>query len=556
MKLKISIFQKNLSVGDIKNNFISIKESYLKAVENNSDLFLTPELCITGYPPKDLLLRDDFFEQVVFYTGKIIKLTKKRKTVFVLGFPRKDSKGVFNSLMLIQNGKVISLVDKQILPNYGVFDEKRYFKKGVVKNGFFDYKKLKIKFLICEDFWDDNFIKKIKKKSVDLIIVTNASPYEKDKFDFRLKLAKRRTRDFNAPIIYINQIGGQDDLVFDGGSFCLNKQEEIIFQAPFFRESDESFFIDLKSNNLKDRKLENIKSKHVKEAHLYEALLTGFKDYVYKSGFSSVIIGISGGIDSALASVLACDAIGSLNVHGYFLPSKFSSKLSREDSGDLVKRLNMSLEEISIEELRNKYEKTLKESFKSYTKDVTEENIQSRIRSTILMALSNKFNSLLVSTGNKSELAVGYSTIYGDMSGAFSIIKDLYKTEVFGLSSWRNKNYTDLCLTKKKNLIPLSIIEKEPTAELRDDQKDSDSLPPYETLDKILYFLIDKNLGLKQIESMGFNKKLILHVWNLILKSEYKRFQSPPGTKLSSMSFGEDRRFPIMNKFNFKNFKC
>ena len=544
MKLKISIFQKNVKVGDIKNNFDSIKESYLKSIKLEADLFLTPELCLSGYPPKDLLLRKDFLKENLFFVSKIKKISKNKKTIIALGVPTLEKNKVFNSILLIADGKIIQKIDKKILPNYGVFDEKRYFTPGEQDKSYLKLKDKKIKFLICEDFWNDELVNKVRKNSFDLVIVTNASPFEKEKYENRMKLTKRRLKEFNSPIIYLNLVGAQDDLVFDGGSFCMNKNKKIIFHAPFFREFDGKFTLDFEKNNPIQ------KVRYSKDKNIYEALVIGFRDYILKNKFSNAIIGISGGIDSALATAIACDSIGSDNIKGYFLPSCYTSKESEVDARNLAERCKIKMSTISIESLREKYEKTLCNLFKGLDKDITEENIQSRIRGTLLMAMSNKFNSILISTGNKSELAVGYSTIYGDMCGGFSILKDLYKTEVNELCDWRNNYYSEICLNPEIKIIPENILKKEPTAELKENQRDSDSLPPYKTLDKILYFLIEKNLSLEQIESKGFKRNLIKNIWDLIKKSEYKRYQSPPGTKLSSMSFDLDRRFPIINKFN------
>ena len=546
MKLKFCIFQKKTKVGDLKNNFLNFKKDYEIAEKNRCNFFITTELALCGYPPKDLLLRRDFINEVKKYNRKVIKLTSYKKSIFTLGTVIEKQTELFNALLIIKNGKILKSYSKIILPNYGVFDEKRYFKKSKIFENTINYRGFKIGFLICEDLWDDDLCSKISKKKNDFLITLNASPYEKGKFSERLNLVKNRIDLFKSPILYINLVGAQDDLIFDGGSFCLNTDKKIIYQLPFFENVCSIFNYEAKSKHLNKHHI----VKYKKEENLYNALVLSLREYVKSSGFSSVLLGLSGGIDSALSATISCDALGSENVRSYFLPTKYSSKESRNDSFNLAHNLKINVESINIEKLRNQFNLTLSKQFTGLSEDITEENIQSRIRGSLLMALSNKFNSLLVTTGNKSELAVGYSTIYGDMCGGFSIIKDLYKTEVFNITKWRNKNYTKLCLHKFHDIIPINIIEKEPTAELKFNQKDSDSLPSYDILDKILFYLIEKNLSLKQIEKKGFKKKLIFEIWNMIRKSEYKRFQSVIGPKVSSMSFDSERRFPLVNKFN------
>ncbi len=550
MNIKFSVLQKNTIVGDLRNNFILFKNSFLKANKNNCDFFITPELALTGYPPKDFLHRDDFHELLNIYKEKIIELTKGKKTIFVLGLPIRRKKKLYNSVLIIKKGKILKQFNKYILPNYGVFDEKRYFSSTKIKNDFFLYKKLKFKFLVCEDLWNNDFIKKISSFKYDFIIVLNASPFEKEKFSERLKLVKSRIEKFKVPILYVNLIGGQDDLVFDGGSFCVDKNKIVVYQGPFFRESDNFFSIDpLKTT--KRELVKKVKNEDIFE-NIYNALVLALRDYLKKNNFSKTMIGISGGIDSALCSLIACDAIGSKNVSGFFLPTKYSSLDSKNDSIELAKNLGFELDIIPIEKFRLSFDNLLSKKFGNLPVDQTEENLQSRIRGNILMALSNKFNMLLLATGNKSELSVGYSTIYGDMCGGFSLLKDVYKSEVYKLCSWRNKNYSILSNLKKKSLISEKIIQKEPSAELKDNQKDSDSLPPYEILDKILFLLIDKNFSIKKIEEMGFDRKMIIDIWRLIIISQHKRFQSAIGPKISKMSFDYDRRFPITNKFEIE----
>ena len=530
-------------VGDFDQNFEKITSSYKTAESKNFDFCITTEMAISGYPPKDLLLRDDFIKKTNYYISKLVKFTKNKKCILCLGSPVKEKEKLFNSLLIIKNGIIVDRIDKNLLPNYGVFDEKRYFSPGIKLNNIFKFGKKKIGFLICEDFWDDNFISKLNKNKIDFLIIINASPFEKKKNDQRIKTAKKRVDFLKCPIFYLNLVGTQDDLIFDGGSFLINEKKIIEFQAPFFLESN----IEITHKN-NDRK-KKFKFSHDRNELIYSALNFSLKKYYNDNSFSKIIIGISGGIDSALTAALACDAIGFENVTGYFLPSQYTSKESFTDAYELSDNLQFKLCNIDIQPFIQVYKKQLKKIFNSNVVDVTEENIQSRIRGNILMAISNKYNALLLSTGNKSEMAVGYSTLYGDMCGGFSLLKDIYKTEVFRLSTWRNNNKFQNSKLNKPGIIPNNILTKEPTAELNFNQKDTDSLPSYDILDEILYYLIDENLGIEKIIKKGFKEKLVLEIWKMVKNSEFKRFQSSIGPKVSSMSFDNDRRFPIVNKF-------
>ncbi len=430
-----------------------------------------------------------------------------------------------------------------MLPNYGVFDEKRYFSPRQKPQEYFKFKNKKIEFLICEDMWSEDFMEDKIDKDVDLIVVINASPYEIGKFELRKKLASERAKYFKSELVYVNLVGSQDELIFDGGSFAMNQSGEIILQENFFKESEMVFDLDKRAVNKKIRKINKFE-------HLYRALMLALKNYMSKNGFKYAHLGLSGGIDSALTLAIIADTIKTKNISTFFLPSKYSSKGSKIDAQRLSKNVGIKISEISIEMLRINVLKHLKPVFKNIKEDITEENIQSRLRGLILMAISNKFNSLLITTGNKSELAVGYSTLYGDMCGGYSLLKDVYKTDVFELCEWRNNNILGDFNIKKTNIIPKEIIIKEPSAELRFDQKDSDSLPPYDILDKILSLLIDENRDLKFVTQKGISENIAKKIWKMIKNSEFKRYQSAIGPKVSRMSLSEDRRFPITNKFD------
>ena len=535
------MLQKSSILGDIEKNYEIIRSSYEKSNKNKCDFFITSELFLTGYPPQDLLMRNDFLSTVNLFKKKILQLTKKKFSIIVLNIPEfKDGK-VFSTLFLFKNGSVVYQKNKINLPNYGVFDEKRYFEEGKLTNPYFRYKNQIIKFLICEEMW----IKKAvtKSENADYLISINASPFEIDKHKLRKFYARKNINNQTKNLIYLNAVGCQDELIFDGGSFIMNKRGRVCFQKSFFEET-EFIFDSNKQSNVYD-KINKIN----KSEHIYSALIYSLKFYMKNNNFKRVVLGLSGGIDSALCLAIIVDAIGEKNVDCFYLPTIYNSNQSKKDSVDLTNNLNIKLNEISIENLRKDVLHELTPFFKKKTSDITEENIQSRLRGLILMAVSNKLNSLLITTGNKSELAVGYSTLYGDMCGGFSLIKDIYKTQVNSLAKWRNLNIPTSSNFNKRNIIPKSIILKEPTAELKMNQKDIDSLPNYKILDKILELIIDKNNDLQSIKKYGFNEGLIKKVWKMVKNSEFKRYQSAIGPKVSQMSFDKDRRFPITNKF-------
>ncbi len=543
MKINFLVAQLESSVGNIEQNYQKIKKVFLEAEKKKFDFLISTELALSGYPPKDLLLREDFINSTKFYINKLKDLTNKKKCNLCLGSPYLRNKELYNSILIFNGGKIMQIINKTILPNYGVFDEKRYFNSGDVGSNIFHYKNQKICFLICEDFWNIKFVKSQLIHKPDVIIVVNASPFEKKKYQERIYTAQEVVKKSGCTIIYSNLTNAQDDLVFDGGSFCMSKNQKIIYQAPFFEENNLEVTFPPKKKELS--KVDDTKEHMI----TYKALVYSLRKYLSKSGFKKVLIGISGGIDSALCATIACDAIGSSNVSGYLLPSKYTSKESIKDAQKLSKNLNINLKNIDIEKILDSYNKQLNPHFKGYSKDITEENLQSRVRGSLLMSLSNKFKHLLITTGNKSELAVGYSTLYGDMCGGFSVLKDVYKTEVFELAKWRNQSTNKYFKLKKKKLIPNNIIIKEPTAELKENQKDSDSLPPYSILDKILYFLIDEGIPKNVIIKKGFEERLVNEIWNMLKKSEFKRYQSAIGPKVSRMSFDNDRRFPIVNDY-------
>ena len=451
---------------------------------------------------------------------------------------------------MIDNGSIIGFSKKQNLPNYSVFDEKRVFSPGE-NSEVFDFRNIRIGMPICEDIWSRKVCEDLKKDGADIIITPNGSPFDRYKKNLRLETAIERVKEIGIPLVYANQIGGQDELVFDGSSFAINSDQSIVSQAPAWKESFLEF------DFLKDKGLSSSNPVRINQSNeltdIYSAMVLGLKDYVNKNNFPGIILGLSGGIDSALCAAIAVDALGSDRVSCFMLPFRYTSDQSFIDAKGCAKNLNINLGSLNIEDSFNSLEDVLTPFFKGLPKDVTEENLQSRIRGVLLMALSNKGGDMVVTTGNKSEVSVGYATLYGDMNGGYNPIKDIYKTEVYELARWRNSNLPLGALGPAGEVIPLSIIEKEPTAELRDNQKDQDSLPPYNELDDILESLIDYEMSVSDIVKKGHEKSLVKKIENLLYVSEYKRRQSAPGVRVSQKNFGRDRRYPITNLFRDEN---
>ena len=549
-KLKIYLAQVNTSVGDLDKNTQIILEEFKKAQKDNCDLVVFPESTICGYPCDDLWKKSYFSLAIEDKIGELITASKNSKTAILFGAPivdfDKNKKEIIkNCAIFIENGKVEKVVTKKNLPNDGVFDEKRYFKAANNLTNF-KFRDVILSILICEDLWDSRNLYLLGEQIFDVMIVMNSSPFSKNKQELRLEKAQKFAEKLEKPLIYLNQIGGQDSLIFDGNSFVLNEKGEEKIKLKEFCEDSKIVEIE-KSEKVKLITSHQEKSFEINEK-IYSACILGLRDYVAKTGFKKILLGMSGGIDSGLVAAMAADALGSGNVSLFALPSKYNSNQSMIDAKEEAKNLNIELEVISIEEIFGQFDEKLTASQKTLN-GLTLENLQSRIRGNILMALSNNSGALLLSTGNKSELAVGYSTIYGDMCGAFNPIKDIYKSEIFELAKWRNSNIPEISLYKKSNIIPQNIIEKEPSAELRENQKDSDSLPDYEILDKILFALIEEEKSISDTISLGFDGEVVKKVAKLFYNSEYKRKQAPLGPKISNMSFDKERRYPIANKF-------
>ena len=547
--MKLFLAQINNTVGDIEGNLKRAIDILDQAEGLNSDLVVFSELFLSGYPPEDLVLKKSFVEECRNALDTLINHSKAKKLGFIIGLPIYEKSNLFNAAAIVDKGELIGFSKKVNLPNYSVFDEKRVFHKNDIPS-VFEFRGIKLGVPICEDIWQDNVCLELKNQGCELIISPNGSPFDKYKINQRKTIIVDRVSETGLPFVYIKQVGGQDELVFDGSSLIMNGDKEIIYEAPPWQEN--TALIEL---NEKEKKFNNLSFDEFKFSDLeniYMATVIGLRDYVSKNNFPGVILGLSGGIDSAFCAVVAVDALGKDKVEAYMLPSTYTSENSTIDAEDCANRLEINLETISISDTFLSLEESLKASFEGLPNDITEENLQSRIRGTILMAISNKKGKMLITTGNKSEVSVGYSTLYGDMNGGFNPIKDIYKTELYALANWRNNNLPNNILLDKKDVIPSSIISKEPTAELRDNQKDSDSLPPYDELDQILEGLVEYELSTSELEKKGYSREEIKKVENLLYVSEYKRRQSAPGVKISLRNFGRDRRYPITNKFRDK----
>jgi len=531
--LKIILAQLNFVVGDIEGNVTKIEAACLNAkIKENADIIVFPELCVSGYPPEDLLFRDEFITSV---DAAILQLIEKVKDIhLVLGFPFQENNQLFNSAGVFLNGQCLLHYHKQHLPNYGVFDEQRYFSAGD-KSASFSLKGQKIGLSICEDIWQKNPIQQAKQQGVQILLNLNASPFHQGKPAQRLALLQQQAKDNNMSIVYVNLVGGQDELVFDGGSMVVNAQGCLQVQAPYY---EENFAL----ATWQDGQLQSGKRSDTLsfDAQIYQALVLAVRDYVVKSGFQGAVLGLSGGIDSALVLAIAVDALGAQNVEVLLMPSIYTADMSNLDAVKQAETLGVSWKSIPIEPAFNAFMDMLSESFEGTERDTTEENLQARCRGILLMAMSNKRGKMLLTTGNKSEMSVGYATLYGDMAGACAPIKDLPKLLVYQLANFCNRNGM---------IIPQRVIDRPPSAELAPDQKDSDSLPDYAILDEILRLYMEEDKSRDEIVLKGFLISDVARVAGLVDKNEHKRFQSPPGAKVTKRALGRDRRYPLVNQF-------
>ena len=543
---RLTICQLNPIVGNFQENLLKVVNSWNYAKAEKADMLALPEMFITGYQTQDLVLKSAFVEEAQEFIKKITQKCSDGPAIGI-GHPVRKDKKLYNAYSILKNGKVTASVLKQTLPNNSVFDEKRLFSSGP-PSGPYAVDNIRIGSPICEDAWYSEVSETLVESGAELLLVPNGSPYARSKYDERLNMMVSRVVETNLPLVYLNMVGGQDDQVFDGGSFVLNPGGKLAVQLPFFEEYKETIkFVRKESGWIAETGKRVYQPSELEKD--YHAMVVGLRDYTRKTGFKKAILGISGGIDSALVATIAADALGPENVRGVMLPSEFTSDTSLKDAREVTKNLGVKIDTLPISNTFSNVLKELQPFFKNLPAETTEENIQSRLRGLFLMAMSNKFDELLLTTGNKSEVAVGYSTIYGDMAGGFNPIKDLYKSRVFETCKWRNNNFKSWMLTKKKSLIPENIIFKAPTAELRDNQKDEDSLPPYEILDDILEHLIDYDASVKDCVARGHDRELVKKIEKLIYLSEYKRFQAAPGITLTGRSFWLDRRYPIVNQW-------
>jgi len=530
-RLRIAIAQVDMRVGDVDRNAHKIEKYCLRARDElQADLVVFPELSLAGYPPEDLLLRESF---VQWCESALFSLLPRVKGIdVIIGLPWRDSEGLRNAAVVLRDGAIVARYYKKILPNYAVFDEKRYFIRGH-DTCIFECRGVKLGLTICEDIWQPEPVAQALEAGAELMVNINASPFHQTKHEERLQTLRDRVTETNLSIVYVNTVGGQDELVFDGQSLVLNAQGEVCFHAPAFAEYIDSF------NWPDDKALDRSPEPHALE-HTYRALVMGVRDYVGKNGFPGALLGLSGGIDSALTLAIAVDALGAENVNAVMMPSRYTAKMSLEDAEAEAQLLGVKYQSISIESAFETFLALLGPVFGDLPADSTEENIQARCRGIILMALSNKTGRMLLTTGNKSEMAVGYATLYGDMAGGFAPLKDVSKLLVFELARYRNH---------VAPVIPERVITRPPSAELSADQKDSDSLPPYEILDPILERFIELDQSVLDIIEAGFEAELVKRVANMVLRNEYKRRQAPPGVRITQRGFGKDRRYPITSGY-------
>ena len=531
--MKIAIAQMNCIVGDLAGNAKKIINQANLAKERGATLLVTPELSLCGYSPEDLLLRPDF---LLACEGALLTLAKQLPEItVVVGHPHQLGEQCFNAASVLEGGQIIATYHKQVLPNYGVFDEKRYFSAGS-EALVFNHQGVKLGILICADVWEPKPALLAKMAGAELLIAMNGSPYHMKKQSARFEVLKQRATENNLPVVYVNMVGGQDELVFDGASFVLNAQGDLMCELSAF----ESQLSVIDFDDAQPGYGEIAESLSL-EATVYHALKLALADYVNKNGFPGVVIGLSGGVDSALTLALAVDAIGADKVHAVMMPSEFTADISVSDAREMADLVGVEYSEIAIKPLFDSYLSALSPQFGDAPFDATEENLQARIRGMLLMAISNKFGSIVVTTGNKSEMAVGYCTLYGDMAGGFALLKDVPKTLVYRLCAYRNQ---------LSRVIPERIITRPPSAELRANQVDQDSLPPYDVLDAIIEAYVEDDLARADIVALGYSIDDVNRVIAMIDRNEYKRRQSPVGVRITDRGFGKDRRYPITAKLN------
>ncbi|MBX9775937.1 MAG: NAD+ synthase [Xanthobacteraceae bacterium] len=550
--LAIAVAQLNPTVGDIDGNAAKARAARAQAVRDGADLVAFPELFICGYPPEDLVLKPALQAACRAKIDELARETADGGPAMLIGTPWLEEGKLYNAYCLLDGGVITAVRRKVDLPNYGVFDEKRVFVPGPMP-GPVSFRGVRLGVPICEDIWVPDVVETLAETGTELMIVPNGSPYHRDKDDVRLNIAVARVTESDLPMVYVNQVGGQDELIFDGASFGLHADRSLAFQLPAFTEQVTTVRWQRAGNN-NGRTWRCVGGPVAKlmndgDREDYIACVLGLRDYVDKNGFKGVVLGLSGGIDSALVAAMSVDALGAARVRCVMLPYRFTSQASLDDAAAVAKALRVEYDVVPIEKTVLGLEQTLAPMFKGMPRDVTEENLQARARGVILMAVSNKFGLMVVTTGNKSEMSVGYATLYGDMNGGFNPVKDLYKTQVYRLARLRNRWKPDGARGPDGLVIPENIITRAPTAELRENQTDQDSLPPYDALDAILARLVEREEPIAAIVEAGFDRETVAKVARMLDLAEYKRRQSAPGVKVTLRNFGRDRRYPIVNRF-------
>src|SRR5712691_6867224 len=550
-RLAIAIAQLNPTVGDIAGNADKARRARAEAARDGADLVALPELFLSGYPPEDLVLKPSLQAACRAKVEELARESADGGPAVLIGTPWVEEGKLYNAYCLLERGTIAAVRLKVNLPNYGVFDERRVFAAGPVP-GPVSFRGVRLGLPICEDIWTEwgdyeDVVECLAETGAELLVVPNGSPYSRDKDEVRLNIAVARVTESDLPIVYVNQIGGQDELVFDGASFGLNGDRSLAFQLPAFREQVTTVVWQRTGNGWRCEG-PTVAVEEGEQAD-YAACMLGLRDYVNKNGFKGVVLGLSGGIDSALVAALVVDALGADRVRCVMLPYRFTSRESLADAAQVAKALGVRYDVVPIESAVLGLEQALAPALANLPRDVTEENLQARARGTILMAISNKFGLMVVTTGNKSEMSVGYATLYGDMNGGFNPIKDLYKTEVYRLSRLRNLWKPERAFGPGGDVIPERIITRAPTAELRENQTDQDSLPPYDALDQILERLVEREEAVASIVAEGFDRETVMKVARMLDLAEYKRRQAAPGVKVTLRNFGRDRRYPIVNRF-------
>lgn len=545
--LVLAMAQINPTVGEIDGNVDCIRAARAQAA--GADLVVCGELAVAGYPPEDLVLKRSFQTYIESAVANIAAETADGGAALLVGAPWRSGGSLYNAALLLDAGGVAEVRLKHVLPNYGVFDEKRVFASGPLPDPM-PFRGVRIGVMVCEDMWGPEVTRHLRQQGTDILVVLNGSPFEINKPDVRYDLAAARVAEAEAPLVYVNLVGGQDELVFDGASFVLDRRGQLCGRAPAWRSTVTTTCWRHAGHGLACEAINgNVARGSTGLEAIYRAMTLGLRDYVEKNRFPGVVLGLSGGIDSALTAAVAVDALGTKRVRCVMMPSPYTSRDSLDDAREVARLLRVSLDSVAIEPAMGAFAEMLRGLFAGLPADVTEENIQARTRGIILMAISNKLGHMVLTTGNKSEMSVGYATLYGDMCGGFSVLKDVYKTTVFKLAQWRNQVLPDGCLGPAGRVIPERVIAKPPSAELRPDQTDQDSLPPYDELDAILKALIENERSVADIVECGFDADTVRRVWRLVDRGEYKRRQAPPGVKITQRAFGRDRRYPITNGY-------